>query len=69
MRACAVYRPCSGSHLVHLESPFDLVDGFAPCLPITEAQRTELGQGLVRRLGTTGACDVVVHRTRVQALR
>ena len=58
-----------GSHLVHLESPFDLVDGFAPCLPITEAQRLELGQGLVRRLGTTGACDVVVHRTRVQALR
>lgn len=58
-----------GSHLIHLESPFDLVDLWAPCLQLNEPQRLELGQGLVRRVGTTAACDVLVHRTRVQALR
>jgi SAM-dependent methyltransferase len=58
-----------GSHLIHLESPFDLADAWGKTLQLTEAQVVELGQGLVRRLGSTDACDVLVHRTRVQALR
>jgi len=58
-----------GSHLLQLDSPFDLVDAFAGPLAGNDEQRSELGQALVRRLGTTGAVDVLVHRTRVQALR
>jgi hypothetical protein len=58
-----------GSHLLHLDSPYDLVDAFADALAATETQRTDLGQALVRRFGTTGAVDALVHRTRLVARR
>jgi SAM-dependent methyltransferase len=58
-----------GSHLLAAESPFDHVDALTAALQTTDAERRDLGDALVRRLGTTGRAELLVHRTRVQALR
>lgn len=58
-----------GGHLLHIASPFDLVDALAPICDADPDERTELGHLLVRRRGGTGPLEVLVHRTRVQALR
>ncbi len=58
-----------GTHLLHLESPFELVDLVAEALHLDAAGRGELGDALVRQLGSTGAVETLVHRTRLQALR
>lgn len=58
-----------GSHLLHLDSPFDLAETFGDRLHLGEQERTDLGRALVGKLGSTSAADVLVHRTRVQAQR
>ncbi len=58
-----------GSHLLHLESPHELVDLVAGPLGLTDAERADLGAALVRSTGSTAAVEVLAHRTRLQALR
>ncbi len=58
-----------GTHLLNLDSPFALSEAFCDRLRLGEQERTELGRALVHRLGSTDAVDILVHRTRVQALR
>lgn len=58
-----------GSHLLHLPTPGDLVEAFAAPLGLDERERLELTHALVRRRGSTGPLDVLVHRTRLQGLR
>ncbi|MBM4059813.1 MAG: hypothetical protein FJ265_01780 [Planctomycetes bacterium] len=62
-------RATLAAHLLHLDSPFDATDQLGAPLDVGEQERQELGRALVQRLGTTGGADVLVHRTRVQALR
>lgn len=58
-----------GVHLLQLVSPHDLAELLAAPLRLTDAQRADLGQGLTRRLASTGAVEVLIHRTRVSAMR
>lgn len=58
-----------GSHLLHLTAPADLVEAFAACLQLDDAACTDLVHALVRRRQTTGAMDVLVHRTQVGGQR
>lgn len=61
--------PLLGSHLLALESPFDLAEFLGPLLQLPAATVTELGTALAHRLHTHAACEVLVHRSRVQAMR
>jgi len=58
-----------GSHLIRPQSPAELVERFAAPLGLSLSECTDLARTLVQRAATTGAFDVLVHRTRVQALR
>ena len=58
-----------GAHLLHMGAPHELVDRFAAALRLDAEQRLDLARALVRRSGGTGPIDVLVHRTRLQALR
>lgn len=58
-----------GSHLLHLTAPGDLVEAFAECLRLCEAERSDLLHGIVRRRQATGPLDVLVHRTQVGGQR
>jgi hypothetical protein len=58
-----------GAHLLHPGSPGELVERFAPPLDLDLAECVDLSRALVRRSGGTGPFDVLVHRTRVQAIR
>jgi hypothetical protein len=58
-----------GAHLLHPATPADLVDAFAPSFALTDVERVELTHALVRCRGGHGPFDVLVHRTRLQALR
>jgi hypothetical protein len=58
-----------GSHLLHLDSPFEAVELFAVALALTPREHEDLARAMVRRCGTTGAVDLLAHRTRVQARR
>lgn len=58
-----------GSHLLHVESPHDLVDLVATAMGLSNSERDALGQQLVREAGSTGAVEILAHRTRLQALR
>lgn len=58
-----------GSHLIRPPSPADLVERFAAPLGLSAPECTDLARTLVQRAATTGPFDVLVHRTRVQALR
>jgi len=58
-----------GTHLWPLTSPLELLELVAPTLELTENRRTDLGLLLARRLRGTGAVDVLVHRSRIQAIR
>jgi hypothetical protein len=44
-------------------------DLLAAPLRLADAQREELGRALTRRLETTGGVEVLIHRTRVSAMR
>jgi len=57
------------THMLHIGSPLELVDLFAGALPVEPAQRVELAHAIVRRRGSPGPLDALVHRTRVQAQR
>lgn len=57
------------THMLHLGSPLELVDLVAGALPVEPAQRIELAHAIVRRRGSPGPLDALVHRTRVQAQR
>jgi SAM-dependent methyltransferase len=58
-----------GAHLLHLESPGDLVDLFAAELDLGDDERLQLTHALVRRAGSTGPFDALLHRTRVGGQR
>ncbi|MBL8749300.1 MAG: hypothetical protein JNK78_09070 [Planctomycetes bacterium] len=58
-----------GSHLVHFASPSDAVERFADALQFDDSQRSDLERVLVSRAGGPGPCDLLVHRTRLQAIR
>ncbi|MBL9077665.1 MAG: hypothetical protein JNL08_09185 [Planctomycetes bacterium] len=57
------------THLVHAAAPLELVDLFADALPIDAERRVELAHALIRRRGSDGGLDALVHRTRAQAQR
>lgn len=57
------------THLLHAAAPQELVDLFADALPIDADLRVELAHAVVRRRGSDGGIDALVHRSRVQALR
>jgi hypothetical protein len=50
-------------------SPGELVDQFAEAMAATPAQRIELAHALVRRRGSAGGIEALVHRTCAQAQR
>lgn len=58
-----------GTHLLSLESPFDLVELLTPALRLDDTAAAELGRSLASELHSTGTCDVLVHRTRVHGIR
>ncbi|MBK8099803.1 MAG: hypothetical protein IPK26_22085 [Planctomycetes bacterium] len=58
-----------GTHLLTLESPFDLVELWTPALRLDDRTAAELGRALASELHSTGACDLLVHRTRVHGIR
>jgi hypothetical protein len=58
-----------GSHLLPALPAADLVDAFAAAIGLTEAERLPLTHGLMRRCGTTGPAELLVHRTRLHGLR
>lgn len=58
-----------GSHLLRFAGPVDLVDRFAFALDLTDLERSDIERVLVARAGGTGPIDVLVHRTRLQAIR
>jgi len=58
-----------GSHLLPLESPFDLAEFVGPLLQLAAPAIAELGEALAHRLHGHAACEVLVHRSRVQAMR
>lgn len=58
-----------GTHLVRVDSPHTLASLGAQLLRADRDQQEELGIALTRRLRTTGAVEVVFHRTRVHGIR
>ncbi len=58
-----------GAHLLHVPTPGDLVAAFATVLGLDDTEALQLTHQLVREKGGTGPLDVLVHRTRVSALR
>ncbi len=58
-----------GSHLLHFASPTDAVERFADALQLDDVSRSDLERVLVSRAGGPGPCDLLVHRTRLQAIR
>lgn len=58
-----------GAHLLHAATPGDLVETFARALGLDDAEQLQLTHALVRGKGGTGPLDVLVHRTRISALR
>lgn len=62
-------RSLLGSHLVHAPSPADFLAGFAAGIPCPPTERADLVQALVRAMGTVGAAEFLVHRSRVEAQR
>jgi hypothetical protein len=57
------------THLLQVGSPGELVDQFAEAMAATPAQRIELAHALVRRRGSAGGIEALVHRTCAQAQR
>jgi hypothetical protein len=58
-----------GGHLLHAPSPDDFVQVFAGALALSDEEQVELTRAIVRDKGGTGPLDVLVHRTRLSALR
>ena len=58
-----------GAHLMHADSPGDLVTQLTHGLDLGCDDVLQLTHALVRQKGGTGPLDVLVHRTRVLALR
>lgn len=58
-----------GTHLVRVDSPHTLAGLGARLLRADRDQQEDLGLALTRRLRTTGAVEVVFHRTRVHGIR
>ncbi len=58
-----------GVHLLALGTPQDLVDLLAAPLGLSLKAGAELGRALAHRLQTTATTEVVIHRTRVSAMR
>lgn len=58
-----------GSHLIHVPSVPDFVDLWAPALGLSDAERQDLDDALRRIVGTAGAAEFLVHRTRLEGLR
>jgi hypothetical protein len=58
-----------GAHLMHASTPGDVVQAFAASLALDDDEQLQLTHGLVRVRGGTGPIDLLVHRTRVSALR
>lgn len=58
-----------GAHLVQVTTPGDLVGAFGDALDLGEDERLQLTHALVRRRGTTGPIDALVHRTRLLGRR
>jgi len=60
--------PVLGGHLVSVAAG-DLVGAFAATLQLDPAEQRELTHALIRRQGSTEPFGVMMHRTRVTALR
>lgn len=58
-----------GAHLLHASTPGDVVEAFAAALRIDDREQRELTHALVRARSGTGPLDLLVHRTRLSALR
>lgn len=58
-----------GSHLIHVPSAPDFVDLLAPALGLASSERRDLDDALRRQMGTSGAVEFLVHRTRLEGLR
>jgi len=57
-----------GTHLMQLQSPFDLADLVAPGMELDVDERLQLGEALARRLKSTDAVETLVNRTSVAGM-
>jgi hypothetical protein len=58
-----------GAHLVTVTTPGDLVGACSEALDLGDDDRLQLTHALVRRRGTTGPIDALLHRTRLLGRR
>lgn len=58
-----------GAHLVNVTTPGDLVGACCDALDLGDDDRLQLTHALVRRRGTTGPIDALLHRTRLLGRR
>ncbi len=58
-----------GTHLLQLDSPFDLVELVATGVRLDEEEQAQLASALARRLQSTAAAQTVAYRSAVAGMR
>jgi hypothetical protein len=58
-----------GTHVLAVDSPFELVDMMQPWLRLQPEQRLQLGDALARQLRSTSQAETLVRRTCVAGMR